>query len=214
MYIRDLRLSDIETNAPIKLREVNATEVQIENFVKDRIKPIREILKETNALIENTQSDANLSEHGKGQHIDKIKKSALGKISKISTETLQKYDSYIDLLSKKLTDFVQNGTSDNVVEYFRQRDIREALFKIKNEDIFKIYMDANKTGDKTLIAAIEENPLNSIKPILSPSQIEEGRTLRISLQNPDTVAEIALVKMMSTISKDLSKRAEEALSVS
>ena len=65
MYIKDGRLMDIEANTPSGLKKVDATDIQITNFINDRVKPIREIVRNANTQIEASQNDGYLSDHGK-----------------------------------------------------------------------------------------------------------------------------------------------------
>ncbi len=163
MYIRDLRLADIETNAPIKLREVNATKVQIEYFIEDHIKPLREIVSNANILIEPIHSNVNLSDYGKKQKIENILSAAEAQIATLSDKARQKYNSYLDELSNRIEVKALKGTGDKVVDFLVEQEIRKQLETLKPKEAMNLYRAANSAdGDDRLLAAVENNPLNSI----------------------------------------------------
>ena len=212
MYIRDMRIGDVETNAPVHLRAVNATDKQIELFINDRIRPIRDIIDKADQSIDQFANDINLSKHGQKEKIAAIKQQAWKQISEVSDKTSKTYNDYVAKLSGSLTLSEYNGGTDKVLEYLQQQELRTALYEMDKEDVFKLYKAANETGENmALVSAIENNPMNAIKPLLDEKHIEDGRQIRVERENPETISELSLVKTMASVAQEMSQKAKKAL---
>ena len=201
MYIRDMRIGDVETNAPVHLRAVNATDKQIELFINDRIKPIRDIIDKANAQIENIQADKTLSKHGKDQQVKTIGSTALEALAVISENAHNKYSSYLSELSRRVQPKQPYSTGNEVLDFLQQQEIRKELSSLSQEDVLELYRKASESGsDERLVRAIEDNPLNSIRPIVSADHIEQVRHDRIVKDNPEVFDEINLSPLKKVIS--------------
>ena len=119
------------------------------------------------------------------------------KIAKISAETLPKVEAMLpdpekveeaeSQIRQKIEPEPEPEPSD-ISAQFRQREIRDRLLQMSENDRLLAYLQANEEGDYELIHAVEYAP--RAFPLVPAGEVENAKAFRLEKGNPKTQAKL------------------------